>query len=801
MAQTSTRIYILAGAAISAAVGYFIYYFVRKKDEPEIIPSVPTESISTDVHLTETRETKASLEELVAVDPNCAESVTAATALTESNSTDSPQRVCKSLEETDETVLSSLNSVCLFNLSDCEALNTCSKSLSNSVCEVEDHLYNSNSLDMATHIARYNDICTLPSFLKSPSSQPFVDPQISTSTSCSTYETALSGVSSGYNVASIENASDSDKSSSSDDPFVLAPTENLVNELCEESSQVVEGVTVDILITSSENGSEENTSVIANETLNDTISVTDPVEDASVETSPATMLDEQDLRVVECCDKSNNDECDSSCGVAQQFESEVEIHQCEENLDVQREEESCEVQQCVRNTEAQSCKTEIVITQTEVENVQTQQCLSDAETQQFEVKVETKQCDEEKATTLEMNTEILQSEELITIEVNVNAETQVECEQQQPPAVPSPSLSVEETELQNLANDNSPSAYGSSSHSPAELESPPNGIPYPEFQSEGSSDSGKGGSDIQAPSMAESYVNNTQFSSLETYAFNIPQQHCGRLIGQRGQNVKAIKSHSGAEIVIDDHPYSYSFKLCYVMGSKNDIQAALKMIRSRFPLSKYPELTLNNVYAITSAISPDSQLRIPNESICHVLLSATVTPGHFFLQQPTHPTYPQLEYMTSCMIATYSQEEAPDAPLQETVVCVLNVDGGWFRVCIGKVNVETSECLVKFLDYGGYMTVPRGSLKQLKYEYSTLPFQAEECFLANVGPIDGESWTPEARQCFQELASGIVLEATIAKYNEYGTPEVLLNRTKGTETIFINNELVRRGHARWLNGD
>lgn len=123
-----------------------------------------------------------------------------------------------------------------------------------------------------------------------------------------------------------------------------------------------------------------------------------------------------------------------------------------------------------------------------------------------------------------------------------------------------------------------------------------------------------------------------------------------------------------------------------------------------------------------------------------VLLSCTIDAGHFFLQQPTHPTYPQLNLLDYNMKMNYSEANAPAMPhVHPGIICAAPTAEGWYRALIKNVNELNSECDIMFVDYGGYAyNVPAASLRQIRYDFMSLPFQASECYLANVVPIDGE---------------------------------------------------------------
>lgn len=68
------------------------------------------------------------------------------------------------------------------------------------------------------------------------------------------------------------------------------------------------------------------------------------------------------------------------------------------------------------------------------------------------------------------------------------------------------------------------------------------------------------------------------------------------------------------------------------------------------------------------------------------------------------------------------------------VVCVAPSHSSWYRVQIITIDKENDTSFVKFLDYGGYLTVENSVLRQIRGDFLLLPFQAVECSLANVVP-------------------------------------------------------------------
>lgn len=59
---------------------------------------------------------------------------------------------------------------------------------------------------------------------------------------------------------------------------------------------------------------------------------------------------------------------------------------------------------------------------------------------------------------------------------------------------------------------------------------------------------------------------------------------------------------------------------------------------------------------------------------------------------------------------------------------------GWYRAQVVSSNEETQTSEIKFVDYGGYMAVNNSVLRQIRQDFMTLPFQATECYLANIKP-------------------------------------------------------------------
>ena len=124
-------------------------------------------------------------------------------------------------------------------------------------------------------------------------------------------------------------------------------------------------------------------------------------------------------------------------------------------------------------------------------------------------------------------------------------------------------------------------------------------------------------------------------------------------------------------------------------------------------------------------------------------------------------------------------------------------------------------CDIKYLDYGGYHSISVDSLRQIRTDFLSLPFQvitdcclhyemktnplhiqAIECYLANINPTDDQNISAFV---LEELVSGQVVQARMIGTNEQGVPMIHLYRNSNGQTTMVNRELVDRDCAQWLD--
>ncbi|KAK9504050.1 hypothetical protein O3M35_010487 [Rhynocoris fuscipes] len=344
----------------------------------------------------------------------------------------------------------------------------------------------------------------------------------------------------------------------------------------------------------------------------------------------------------------------------------------------------------------------------------------------------------------------------------------------------------------------------SANHSPSEVMlASPSISNFSDAHSEGSSDSGKGHSDV-ATSPSRTPAGGSSLAgdhAPSIYEFVLPQVIVGRLIGRRGTFLHEIRSSTQTNIYIKRHPDTDKLKICAIEGSQQDIDKALAKIRQKFPLRRFPQLTLEKVSFVTINPLPplkleDFHLQLVEGVNNDVILSSLITAAHFFLQQPSHPSYSSLGSLNHVMNQVYSSCEAPclETPIKDAV-CAAPTMGGWYRAQIINLDEEAGTSTVRFLDYGGYLTLDSSNLRQIRADLLALPFQAVECYLANVAPAEEEGWSEEARIFVHNATVGQILQAQIYDYAEDGTPLVYLYASYGSQVILINEELVMRGYG------
>ncbi|XP_063002902.1 A-kinase anchor protein 1, mitochondrial [Elgaria multicarinata webbii] len=293
-------------------------------------------------------------------------------------------------------------------------------------------------------------------------------------------------------------------------------------------------------------------------------------------------------------------------------------------------------------------------------------------------------------------------------------------------------------------------------------------------------------------------------TELVIWEIEVPKHLVGRLIGKQGRYVSFLKQASGAKIYISTLPYTQDFQICHIEGSQQNVDKALGLIGKKFK-----DLSLTNIYAPPPPPLPlhslpmTSWLMLPDGVTVEVIVVNQVNAGHLFVQQHTHPTFHVLRSLDQQMYLCYSQPGIPTmpTPVEVGVVCAApGVEGAWWRAQVVGYFKDTSEVEIRYVDYGGYERVKIDTLRQIRSDFVTLPFQGAEVLLDNVVPLpDDDHFSSEADTAVSEMTRGTPLLAQVTNYdNATGLPLIQLWSMIGDELVSINRTLVERGFAQWV---
>ncbi|XP_066520751.1 A kinase (PRKA) anchor protein 1b [Hoplias malabaricus] len=302
-----------------------------------------------------------------------------------------------------------------------------------------------------------------------------------------------------------------------------------------------------------------------------------------------------------------------------------------------------------------------------------------------------------------------------------------------------------------------------------------------------------------------SQTSQSQSSELIVWEIEVPKHLVGRLIGKQGRYVSFLKQSSGAKIYISTLPYTQEFQICHIEGTQQQVDKALALIGKKFK-----DLDLANLYAppplplSLPSLPMTSWLLLPNGVTVEVIVVNIVSAGHVFVQQHTHPTYHALRSLDQQMFLCYSQPGTPalPSPAEVGVICAAPaVDGAWWRAQVISFYKDSNEVEIRYVDYGGYDRVKIDTLRQIRSDFVTLPFQGTEVLLDNIAPLTGEDrFSNEANSALEEMTRGVPLLAQVTNYdNNTGLPLVQMWNMVGDELVQVNRTLAERGFATWVD--
>uniref|UniRef100_A0A8C6J3U0 Uncharacterized protein n=1 Tax=Melopsittacus undulatus TaxID=13146 RepID=A0A8C6J3U0_MELUD len=226
------------------------------------------------------------------------------------------------------------------------------------------------------------------------------------------------------------------------------------------------------------------------------------------------------------------------------------------------------------------------------------------------------------------------------------------------------------------------------------------------------------------------------------WEIEVPKELVGRLIGRQGKFMSFLRQKSGAKIYVSTKPYFRDSQVCHIEGFPHQVEKVLSLIGMNFK-----ELCLTNIHGVLppapltiNSVLMTAWLFLPEGVNVEVVMAHQVDAGHMFLQQHTHPTFHVLRSLDQQMCICYSQPEIPTlpTPVEVGIICAApGLDGAWLRAQVISYFEETSEVELRYVDYGGYDKVKVDTVRQIRSDFLSLPFQAAEVLLDNVVPLAG----------------------------------------------------------------
>ena len=349
------------------------------------------------------------------------------------------------------------------------------------------------------------------------------------------------------------------------------------------------------------------------------------------------------------------------------------------------------------------------------------------------------------------------------------------------------------------------------------------------------------------------------FEDIVVYEFNFPRKLCGKLIGKNGVHVDFIRSKTHTQIAVRNDPNLEELQIVCVSGRLEEVDQALEIISNRFPAKHYPNVSFKPIskpivyrrYNNDTSVLMDANSKVlvaPNmfvdllqlmpstvvtedpktqtyfnmeetelaNAALNVHVTSVVNTAHVFIQLPSNPLFDTLPKLDQAMLSAYNtpdEEKIPlmSEPIEYGTICAAPTSYGWHRAMvtsympkesvvqqISDYNETCGLATIKFLDYGGYLTIPTNQLRQLRSDFMLLPFQAVECYLDGIFPIEG---TEEKGKSFvNNLIKNSVIKAVHTGYAEDGVPLVKLYITNEVyQNNNLNAELVNYNYAFFLN--
>ncbi|XP_033005518.1 tudor domain-containing protein 1 isoform X2 [Lacerta agilis] len=189
-----------------------------------------------------------------------------------------------------------------------------------------------------------------------------------------------------------------------------------------------------------------------------------------------------------------------------------------------------------------------------------------------------------------------------------------------------------------------------------------------------------------------------------------------------------------------------------------------------------------------------SRVTLTDKQVVNVFVCVLYNPSKFYCQLLDNNGLNALEEL-NISLAAYCNKTAPTiSKVTKGDVCCayFSGDGRWYRALVEEASsFETFKVL--FVDYGNCEEVTLDKIRQITSTFMKLPFQAIECSLSGVRPINKE-WTAEATTTLQTFIAGKKTQARVVSLTTNGAEVELIDNSE-SGPIVISEYLIKNNLA------
>ncbi|KAM8921538.1 LOW QUALITY PROTEIN: tudor and KH domain-containing protein [Pelodytes ibericus] len=210
--------------------------------------------------------------------------------------------------------------------------------------------------------------------------------------------------------------------------------------------------------------------------------------------------------------------------------------------------------------------------------------------------------------------------------------------------------------------------------------------------------------------------------------------------------------------------------------------------------------SITDAYNMSRFEVPSPDFTFQADEYVDIYVSAVENPQHFWIQI-LGPRSSHLDKLTTEMSEHYQKQQGSAAEIQvgDIVAAPFRTDKSWYRAEVVDFN-DNGNVDLYYVDYGDSWVTSKEILFPLRSDFLSLPFQAIECSLTGIAPVDGE-WTNLALDMFDDLTHCAQWKPLLAKISSFPSPgvsscfQVQLFDPSTEPMLEIGQQLISQGFA------